>query len=187
MAKCIRDDDRMIQMVLDGVASTSAMKNRINANSERIEELKVLIGDTDEVPVLLHPNMAHHYQKEVKALIESLNHEDHRQEAADLIRSLIQKIVLTPKEDGSGLYIDLKGDLAGILTMAASRKSASEKRELVKQMQEISKELLNPSLLESLNLQKNIESGAVLNKEDCAPSQYQLVAGVGFEPTTFRL
>ncbi len=108
----------------------------------------------------------------------SLNQENHRQEAADLIRSLIQNVVLTPKENEPGLHIDLKGDLAGILTMAASRKSASERHELVKQMQEISKELLNPSLLESLNLQTNMENGAVLNKEDDTPSQYQLVAGV---------
>ncbi len=183
LAKCIRNDDRMIQMVLDGIASTSAMKERINANAERIEELKVLIGDTDEVPVLLHPNMAHHYQKEVKALIASLNQQDHRQEAADLIRSLIQKIVLTPKEDNSGLYIDLKGDLASILTMAASKKSTSEKRELVKQMKEISKELLNPSLLESINLQNEgkylghnaLEGCDPLDTVNCVESQYQLV------------
>ena len=137
----------------------------------------MLVGDTEEAPILLHPNMAHHYQKEVKALIASLNNQEHRQEAADLIRSLIEKIILTPKEDNSGLYIDLKGDLAGILTMAANRKSKSEKRELVKQMKEISKELLSPSLLESLSLQKSMEIGAGRNKEDCAPSQYQLVAG----------
>ena len=61
--------------------------------------------------------------------------------------------------------------------MAANRKSKSEKRELVKQMKEISKELLSPSLLESLSLQKSMEIGAGRNKEDCAPSQYQLVAG----------
>ncbi len=207
LAKCIRNDDRLIQMVLDGIASTSAMKDRINANSARIEELEILVGNTEETPVLLHPNMAHHYKKEVKALIASLNNQEHRQEAADLIRSLIEKIILTPKEDNSGLYIDLKGDLAGILTMAASRQSKFEQRELVKQMQEISKELLNPSLLESLNLQKSLKSDTGLNKgdsalsqyqlvagvcdpldlEDTAKSQYQLVAGVGFEPTTFRL
>ena len=57
----------------------------------------------------------------------------------------------------------------------------------MKQMKEISKELLSPSLLESLNLQKSMEIGAGRNKEDCAPSQYQLVAGgcclLGLEDT----
>jgi len=73
--------------------------------------------------------------------LEALNEPEHRHEAADLIRGLIDKIVLTPKEDDSGLYIDLKGDLAGILNMATGNKSPAEKRQIIEQMESISEEL----------------------------------------------
>ncbi len=54
------------------------------------------------------------------ALTAALNKESERGEAASLLRSLIDQIVLTPK--GNGEYsIDLHGDLAGILRIAAGK------------------------------------------------------------------
>ena len=176
LQKRIRDDDRLIQMVVDGIASTASMKVRINSNAQRIEELKGLLEDQEEMPILLHPNMGLHYQKEVKALLKSLNNQDHRHEAADLIRGLIDKVVLTPKEEESGLYIDLKGDLAGILTMATKDRTAREQRELIDQIETISEDLNKPL----------DEDNNPLNTNDLQ-AQDMLVAGVGFEPTTFRL
>ena len=40
--------------------------------------------------------MARLYQKQVGKLIETLNVPEHRAEAADVVRSLVEKIVLTP-------------------------------------------------------------------------------------------
>ena len=40
---------------------------------------------------------------------------------ADLLRGLIDKIVLMPKASGTEYAIDLHGDLAGILTVAAGK------------------------------------------------------------------
>ncbi len=48
-----------------------------------------------------------------------LNPEETRAEAAGLLRSLIDKIVLKPQENGKEYAIDLHGDLAGILTIAS--------------------------------------------------------------------
>ena len=56
--------------------------------------------------------------REVGRLIETLNEEAHRDEAAGLIRELIDRIVLTPSPDGSRLVVNLEGDLAGILAIA---------------------------------------------------------------------
>lgn len=64
--------------------------------------------------------MTSRYQKEVNALTAALNREETRAEAADLLRSLIDKIVLKPKENGK-YAIDLHGDLAGILTIASGK------------------------------------------------------------------
>ena len=52
--------------------------------------------------------------------------QDHRHEASELIRSLIQKIVLTPDPHSSGLLIDVHGDLAGILNIAVGETESEE-------------------------------------------------------------
>ena len=64
--------------------------------------------------------MAGYYRQQVAALSEALNAEENRAEAADLIRSLVDRIELSPNEQGK-LDIDLFGDLAGILSMAANK------------------------------------------------------------------
>jgi hypothetical protein len=51
---------------------------------------------------------------------EALNHDENRAEAADLIRSLVDRITLTPNAEGK-LDIDLYGDLASILSLAAQK------------------------------------------------------------------
>ncbi|MCJ1901452.1 hypothetical protein MR829_13850, partial [Paracoccus versutus] len=54
---------------------------------------------------------------------ETLQGDDETQriEAAEIIRSLIDRIVLTPGADR--IEIDVQGDLAGILTLSAQRKN----------------------------------------------------------------
>ena len=65
--------------------------------------------------------MAAHYRTQVARLAEALNDEGNRAEAADLLRALINCIRLTPAAEGR-LEIDLQGDLAGILSLAANDK-----------------------------------------------------------------
>ena len=144
-----RDDGKFVQAILDGFASPQ-LKDKVNANTARIEALEVLLADKPEAPVLLHPHMGKHYRNEVAELLRHLNDSEHRHKATDVVRGLIEKIVLTPNEEKTELLVDLHGDLAGILGMASGRaKPLKENDELVQQV--------------------------------------KMVAGVGFEPTTFRL
>lgn len=62
--------------------------------------------------------MASRYQKEVQGLIASMSDAATRAEAGTILRSLIEKIVLTPRKGEKGLTVDLVGDLAGILSIA---------------------------------------------------------------------
>jgi site-specific DNA recombinase len=64
--------------------------------------------------------MGERYRKQVRGLIESLNEPDRRTEAAELIRTLVDRIVFSP-EEGSPKWatLDLHGDLAGILSLAS--------------------------------------------------------------------
>ena len=125
LAKLRRKDKLMVQAIMDGYASPQ-LKADMGAMVARQNELISLIESTDDAPVLLHPNMALRYRQEVNALVRSLNDEAHRHEASELIRSLIQKIVLTPDPQSSGLLIDVHGDLAGILNIAVGETESEE-------------------------------------------------------------
>ena len=82
-------------------------------------------------------------------MLKCLNREENRGEAADILRSLVDRIELRPNQQGK-LEIDLYGDLAGILTLAGKKAKP-------------------------------------LDENDLSVQQVKVVAGVGFEPTTFRL
>lgn len=106
------------------------LKDELEQITRREAELKMLMEEAAELPPAMHPSMADRYKEEVTKLIASLNHDDHRTEAATLLRKLIDKIVLKPDSEGDGLLIDLHGDLAGILTMAAKNGKSLTKSDL---------------------------------------------------------
>ena len=64
---------------------------------------------------LIHPSLAEVYRQKVAALHEALRDPGTRDEAFDVIRSLIDEIRLVPA-DGE-LRIEIKGELAGILEL----------------------------------------------------------------------
>ncbi len=72
--------------------------------------------------------MAGYYRQQVEHLEKALNADENRAEAADLIRSLVDRIVLTPNNQGK-LDINLFGDLAGILSMAANKDRPLQKND----------------------------------------------------------
>ena len=92
-------------------------------------ELERLVKETDEPQALLHPNMAGHYRKEVARMHEALADDNHRHEAAEIVRGLVDKIVLNPllEDADTTMTIDLHGDLAGILNLAAQTKKPPHK------------------------------------------------------------
>ncbi len=64
----------------------------------------------------------HVYKERMASLYQPLQQEDTRAQATDIIRSLVSEIVLTPT-DGV-LQVELRGDLAGILTIATAGKQS---------------------------------------------------------------
>jgi site-specific DNA recombinase len=107
-----------LQVLLNGGAADT-----INAAMLKLEarqkDLRAALSGAEEPPPLLHPEMAQHYRRQVGELCEALREETEaqRMEAAEILRGLIKDVVLTPT-DGE-LAIDLRGDLAGILAVAA--------------------------------------------------------------------
>jgi hypothetical protein len=120
-AKIDRDLDMLVNLILRGGAA-----DKINAKMVGLEarkkELERDLAQAQEPPPLLHPNMAHHYRAQLDNLYQALEHDDEikRFEAAEVIRSLIEAIILVP--EGGELKIDVRGYLAGILAIAVERK-----------------------------------------------------------------
>ncbi len=107
--------------------------------------------------VQLHPNAAI-YRDQVAELEASLAAPESRQEAAEALRSLIDRAVLLPDPSApDGLQPELHGDLAMILGMAMEAKPGRRGS--------------SPS-----------SSGTGVRGR-----QLSVVAGAGFEPAAFRL
>jgi site-specific DNA recombinase len=123
------------------------------AELERQQELlRARVGERPPSIVRLHPRLAEVYAEKIQNLERSLNDPDIREEAADILRSLIDRIELHPRSEGKSVDALLYGDLAEILALCAS---TDDKRKLP--------------------------------RTAVPGSQLSVVAGIGFEPMTFRL
>ena len=86
-------------MVMEGVAP-SVVKDELNANAARREQLESQLAATEEVPPLLHPEMARIYGDKVSELAKALQEPDSRSEATEALRGLVDAIVLAPDQGG---------------------------------------------------------------------------------------
>ena len=96
-------------------------------------------------PVRLHPKLSEHYRSKVGALAETLTEPAVRSAALDIIRGLIERVIVSVHADGQVL-LELHGAITAMIETA------------------------QPGAL------ADVDHGSV-----------KVVAGVGFEPTTFRL
>ena len=174
-----REMDKFVTSIGNG-APVEPIKDRMHELNDRRKELEEILENIKEQPILFHPKLSDRYHDEIKQLLNLFNQEEHRSEAADLLRSLVDKIVISPKgASHEGVVVDLHGDLAGILQVATKGDKPLIKNGL---------SYFNPT-----NKQEKLvaEARASKNLIDVSTtqdkSQESVVAGVGFEPTTFRL
>ena len=76
------------------------------------------VNAVEEAPALLHPRMAQYYQRQITRLVEALRHHEKPLESVEGLRSLIEKVVLTPTDEGRGLRVDILGDAGRIMEIA---------------------------------------------------------------------
>lgn len=115
-----RDLDRLVQALMDSV-SGATLKAKIAALEDRKAELESAPESASTPKAALHPAMADVYRRKVEGLAAALNAPDSRAEAAEILRGLIDRVVLSPTAEG--WMIDLHGDLARILTLSLDAKS----------------------------------------------------------------
>jgi site-specific DNA recombinase len=172
-----RELDTLLALILKGGAA-----NRINAQMVQLEarkaDLERALAEAEEPPPLLHPEMATFYREQVTALHLALGDCDpaNWRVAAEGIRTLVSKIALTPV-DGK-LTIDVHGELAGILAIAHASAASDE-------ADGPSVASVGSGRFDMRKKNGRPQKGAAGASE--LAKQVKVVAGAGFEPTTFRL
>ena len=81
--------------------------------------LETRLSEVPPSTLRLHPRLAEVYAEKVQQLEKALNDTAIRAEAADVLRSLIDRIELHPRDEGRGIAATLFGDLARILALCA--------------------------------------------------------------------
>ena len=118
--------------MLDDEIAVDEGKTEIKALDARRKGLQAQLETADEAPPLLHPEMAELYRQKVTTLADALEHPETRTEATEVLRGLIDAIVLTPAEDG--LRIEPKGNLAAMLGATVQSKRSPENGDLLLQV-----------------------------------------------------
>jgi site-specific DNA recombinase len=98
---------------------TPALKERMKVLEKRKAEIEGLLAGADAPAVIrIHPNMAEVYRLKVAELEIALNDDSIKAEAGEILRSLIDRVVLTPAANApDGIDAQLHGDLAAILAL----------------------------------------------------------------------
>jgi site-specific DNA recombinase len=116
--KIARSIKEMLALIEEGSGSR-AMVARMRELEAREDEIRARL---DAAPVDLpdlHPNAAGIYRRKVERLAEALQMPQERDEAADAIRALIERITLTPGTKRGEMAATLHGELGTILEWTA--------------------------------------------------------------------
>ena len=113
--------ERLKAAILNGV-DASLFAAELNRMGRRKAELEAEMAASAEeaAPALRHPRLAQVCRGKVEGLLQAFQAEGARSEAQEIIRSLIDPVVMTPK-DGE-LHAEVKGDLATMLVLASETK-----------------------------------------------------------------
>jgi DNA invertase Pin-like site-specific DNA recombinase len=113
-----RSMKEIVTLIEDGGGSR-ALVARLRELEAREDELTDRLARAPVDLPDIHPNVAELYARKVARLAEALGHPNERDEAADAIRGLIDKITLTPGAKRGEIAATLHGDLATILDWTA--------------------------------------------------------------------
>jgi hypothetical protein len=111
---------KLSNLMLDDEIAVDEGKAEIKALDARRKELQAQLETADEAPPLLHPEMADLYRQKVTTLAQALERPETRVEATEALRGLVDAIILTPDE--GALRIELRGNLAAMLSAATNAK-----------------------------------------------------------------
>ena len=162
LAEIGRRLDRMQDLCIAEAISIEELKAKSVPLKARRAELQALLAEAAEPQVLsLHPGVAEAYRRMAEQLREALDAEQ-GEEARDAIRALIDTVVFIPAEGLGKFELEIQGNLARLLRISGSTGAKAQTH-------------------------KSPEASGDGAYEGSHRCEVLVGAGVGFEPTTFRL
>ena len=120
LVRVTKQIDKLVEAIIEG-ADALAINTKLKALESQKASLEDKLVQVPDAEPLLHPALATIYRNKVEKLEVSLRQPDTGREAFELIRGLIDAVILTPA--AGKLNIELRGDLAGILDMSEAGKA----------------------------------------------------------------
>jgi DNA invertase Pin-like site-specific DNA recombinase len=118
----------IVAAIEDGGYSRPLME-RLRGLEVEVEEIEAKLAEVPRDVPDVHSNVAELYRRKVEWLSLALDHPDERDEAAQALRTLIDRIVLEPGTKRGEVLATLYGDLETILAWAADQ--GGQRREAV--------------------------------------------------------
>jgi site-specific DNA recombinase len=122
LAKVQRSIDRCLSFIIDGDGPMDAVREKLRQlelTKSTIE--KSMEHDVQPNNIEMHPNIGQLYERKVSKISQLLTDHASREEAISLIRSLIERIHITPGETRGQPQVQLVGGLAAILEFAVAK------------------------------------------------------------------
>jgi site-specific DNA recombinase len=158
----IAEVERKLQHLLDALSEgirAPGLQGRLDQLEADRKRLDALLRQPGPEPVRLHPNLAELYRKQIEGLHRALAHPATRDEAFAILRQLIERVTVHPRDDG--VEIELQGEIVAMVEVALGSDATGPTD---------SKTALRRLML-----------------DDGSRRSVKVVAGRGFEPLTFRL
>lgn len=114
LVEAVSSGDQAVPEIMDALVKARSERAAAEADLERLTSMDV---------IALHPNIAETYRENVERLTTALAEDPNASlDAVPTVRSLIDRVVLTPREEGRGVDIDVFGQIASIIAMATGKK-----------------------------------------------------------------
>jgi site-specific DNA recombinase len=114
LAEVTRKLNGLIDAIAEGLR-TPGLQKRLEELESRRAELEQEMTSASATPIRLHPNLAQVYRRKVEQLQQALNDPEIRDEAIEVLRSLLESVVIAPAD--GGLEIEIVGEIAHMIEM----------------------------------------------------------------------
>ena len=117
LARLEKEKSNMVEAIKAGMLAAE-FKDAMTDNATEREKAQNYLDSITENPAILTPDMAKNFKQEITALCGKIENPKSRDEAINIIRKMIDKVVLSPDRKNKKLKVDLYGNLAEMLAVA---------------------------------------------------------------------
>lgn len=113
---------RLVRAIGEGGGEFAEIRAALAEAKATRDAVQLELDNLEALPVIaLHPRIVEDYRRQVAELGQLLGSDEGREEVVPILRNLIERVVLTPRQDGRGVDLTVEGRLASILALASGQ------------------------------------------------------------------